>query len=229
VVFIDLHPSGTPQLRRWGTGWPNGQGSIMVPVVWSNGASPAGGVRTEIADLVKILGDETIRRGYAPRTGWCWGYDNRAIAGTNIPSNHSWGLAVDINAPTNPRQPTLRTDMPSWMPKLWNAYGFRWGGDYPAGIDKDAMHYEFMGDPLQAAAATAQARFDLLHRQTSHAPGDAMLITRNDNGTLSYWLVLPNGAMVGIAKVDADTFTGPEITVTGDKAWAAIVAAAKPA
>jgi hypothetical protein len=39
--------------------------------------------------------------------------------------------------------------MPSWMPDLWNEYGFRWGGDYSG--SKDAMHYEFM-ESVQAAA-----------------------------------------------------------------------------
>jgi hypothetical protein len=50
----------------------------------------------------------------------------------------------------------LITDMPAWMPDLWNAYGFRWGGDY---INRpDAMHYEFMGSVADAARLTQVAR-----------------------------------------------------------------------
>lgn len=160
MVTIALHPSGDPSHRGWGPGWPNGQAHEMVTLTWSNGVFPAGGVRHEIHDLVLLLGNETIRRGYLPHAGWCWGYSNRPIGGTDPPvaSNHSWGLAVDINAPTNPRGHLLRTDMPGWMPDLWNAYGFRWGGDYPDPIQKDAMHYEFMGTPAQALVATAEAR-----------------------------------------------------------------------
>lgn len=158
MVDIALHPPGLPDQRGWGPGWPTAQTGKMVNVTWSNGVSPIGGVRQEIAKLVQILGDETIRRGYHPHIGWCWGYANRAISGTNIPSNHSWGLAVDINAPTNPRTDHLVTDMPSWMPDLWNTYGFRWGGDYRPPIEKDAMHYEFMGTPAQAGQALAEAQ-----------------------------------------------------------------------
>jgi hypothetical protein len=161
--MVNLHPAGDPSTRGWGSGWPHCSTAHIVPLTWVDGASPAGGVRTEIARLVTLLGDETIRRGYQPRIGWCWGFDCRPISGTNVPSLHSWGLAVDINAPTNPRQYALHTDMPGWMPTLWNKYGFRWGGNYPAGIAKDPMHYEFMGSLEEAAVATAAAVADLVH------------------------------------------------------------------
>jgi hypothetical protein len=62
---------------------------------------------------------------------------------------------VDINAPTNPHGDTLVTDMPDWMPQLWSAYGFRWGGTYTR---PDAMHYEFMGTPTDARHFTDIAR-----------------------------------------------------------------------
>lgn len=156
MVMFTMHPTGNPDTRGWGPGWPSGQSRKIVPVVWSNGVSPAGGVRSEIATLVVLLGNEMIRRGYSPKAGWCWGYENRAITGTtDQPSLHSWGLAVDINAPTNPYHSTLITDMPSWMPPLWLTYGFRWGGTYPG--NKDAMHYEFMGTPADAVVLTALA------------------------------------------------------------------------
>jgi hypothetical protein len=63
---------------------------------------------------------------------------------------------VDINAPSNPYTSPLVTDMPNWMPDLWNGYGFRWGGDYSG--DMDAMHYEFMGSVSDAAAETSKAQ-----------------------------------------------------------------------
>jgi hypothetical protein len=108
-----------------------------------------------------MLVQETKNRGYRfgnasdPSYG-CWGYSCRAIAGSSNASNHSWGLAVDINAPTNPYTTPLKTDMPRWMPQLWESYGFRWGGNYSG--RKDAMHYEFMGSVSEAATQTAKAR-----------------------------------------------------------------------
>lgn len=45
------------------------------------------------------------------------------------------------------------------MARVWNTYGFRWGGDYPD--TKDWMHFEFMGTPTDAKAMTEKARREL--------------------------------------------------------------------
>ena len=111
-------------------------------------------VRAELAPLVTWLLNETVRKGYKPRHGECWGFANRPIRGTQTPSNHSWGLAVDINAPANPMTNRLVTDMPAWMPQLWKSKQFRWGGDYKS--RPDAMHYEFMGTPADAKRLGAE-------------------------------------------------------------------------
>ncbi len=115
------------------------------------------GLRVEIIDLVELLLVETEDKGYWMKPGWCWGFGCRPIKGIvpSVPSNHSWGLALDINAPANPLGGTT-TDMPSWMPNLWNEYGFRWGGDYSG--RKDPMHYEYMGSPRDALIDTQRAR-----------------------------------------------------------------------
>jgi len=130
-------------------------------------------MRVELVDLTSMLVQECKNRGYRfgsssdPSYG-CWGYSCRAISGSNNPSNHSWGLAVDINAPSNPYTSPLVTDMPGWMPDLWNGYGFRWGGDYSG--SKDAMHYEFMESVSAAASYTSQARSDGLGGGGSTGP-----------------------------------------------------------
>lgn len=145
----------------WGPGWPNCQPSKIKTDFQVSGTRFPGGVRYELVDLITMLVQETKNRGYRfgtasdPSYG-CWGYSCRAISGSNTPSNHSWGLAVDINAPSNPYTSPLVTDMPGWMPDLWNEYGFRWGGDYSG--SKDAMHYEFMGSVSDAAAQTSKAK-----------------------------------------------------------------------
>ena len=147
----------------WGSGYPNCQGSKINSSFSVSGTRFPGGIRHELVDLVTMLVQETKNRGYRfgtasdPSYG-CWGYSCRAITGSSTPSNHSWGLAVDINAPSNPYTSPLITDMPAWMPDLWNEYGFRWGGDYSG--SQDAMHYEFMGSVQDAANETAKARMD---------------------------------------------------------------------
>lgn len=135
--------------RGWGNGFPANRVKDMQPV---EVAGVKVSVNRAIAPLVRFLMEETERRGYHLKAGQCWGYANRAIRGskTNAPSNHSWGLAIDINAPSNPQTDKLVTDMPDWMPKLWKEWGFGWGGDYKPPTKKDAMHYEFTGTPDDA-------------------------------------------------------------------------------
>jgi hypothetical protein len=137
--------------RGWGAGWPTDRRRDMTR---ASAGDVTVLVHKEIAELVSWLLAETERHGYDLRAGQCWGYANRAIAGTKRPSNHSWGLAVDLNAPSNPQSRDLITDMPAWLPGLWKAWGFGWGGDYQ-GL-KDPMHMEFMGSPDTARELTAR-------------------------------------------------------------------------
>ena len=163
--------------RGWGPGWPT-DNSSKLKVVRTAGIAVS--VRAEMAPLVKWLLDETVRKGYKPRNGECWGFANRPIRGTQIPSNHSWGLAVDLNAPANPMTDHLVTDMPAWMPKLWKSKQFRWGGDYKS--RKDAMHYEFMGTPEDAVRLSKEVGGSTTATAAA-APGDARpLLKRKAKG-----------------------------------------------
>lgn len=150
------HPS-------FGKPWPADRRADMRKV--SDGNDLSVYVHFELAELVALLMRETERRGYRLNGPGChpnhpqgesWGYARRPIAGTDKPSNHSTGTALDFNAPSNPMTSKLITDMPSWMPALWKSYGFRWGGDYDG--RKDSMHYEFMGSVSEARAYTLMAR-----------------------------------------------------------------------
>lgn len=57
-------------------------------------------------------------------------------------SVHSWGLAVDINADTNPLADDLTTDMPDAFVRCFKGQGFTWGGEFSG--KKDAMHYQYI-------------------------------------------------------------------------------------
>lgn len=138
------------EARGWGPGWPTPRVKDMAWIT-VRGVTMPNGVHKLIAPIVTMLLEETMRRGYALTPGWCWGYANRPISGSATASNHSWGLAVDLNAPTNPHRRPLTTDMPRWLPELWETWGFRWGGSYTG--KPDAMHYEFMGSPTDARHA----------------------------------------------------------------------------
>ncbi len=138
--------------RGWGPGWPHCQSDRLSTVVVGGGVRLA--VRKEIAPIVAWLCAETTRRGYRLRSGQCWGFACRSIRGRNVASNHSWGLAVDLNSLANPMGSRLVTDMPSWLPALWREHGFRWGGTYSG--RKDAMHFEYIRTPRAAADTAAR-------------------------------------------------------------------------
>lgn len=145
--------------RSWGSGWPacGGMAGNIVQVKLSrSGTSIAGGVHRGIAELFTLIGNEIERRGYMFHPGWCWGAECRAISGSNTPSNHSWGLAIDINAPNNPYTSSGVHDIPDWAYALFRQYGFGCGADYSG--KKDWMHVEAMGTPSDMAIMTALAR-----------------------------------------------------------------------
>ncbi len=145
------------EARGWGPGYPNCQTGKVKTLTRPDGLRLP--VRGEILPIVAWLIQECETRGYDVRPKETWGYACRAIRGSTTASNHSWGLAVDLNAPANPMlhgspgwkalHDAGRTDMPEWLPKLWKSLMFRWGGDYRS--RQDAMHFEFMGTPGDAA------------------------------------------------------------------------------
>ncbi len=77
---------------------------------------------------------------YPVRTIGCWCPRYKRVNGDL--SVHSWGLAVDINASTNPLADKLTTDMPDAFVDCFKAQGFTWGGEF--GGKKDAMHMQWI-------------------------------------------------------------------------------------
>lgn len=69
------------------------------------------------------------------------GYNPRDIAGTDEPSLHSYGLAIDINPADNPvSYGKLKSNLPSNVEALAKKFGLVWGGS-PQFHKKDAMHF----------------------------------------------------------------------------------------
>lgn len=136
--------------RGWGRGWPQNNSAKMRTVrAFRSGVALS--VHREIAPIVEFVLNEVERRGYLYDHGPKdvnddWGYANRPIAGTSIPSNHSWGLAVDLDAQEYPQGQRKRRP-PQWVDDIWRKYGFQ-NGVYWA--NPDPMHYEFMGTPSDA-------------------------------------------------------------------------------
>ena len=98
-----------------------------------------------------------------------WGFCYRPIRGYETKwrltrllrylSNHSWGLAVDLNAQANPMTNDGRnhTDMPPAVVAIFRKWGFEWGGDY-TGKRKDPMHFEWSGTKQMAEQRTRDVK-----------------------------------------------------------------------
>jgi hypothetical protein len=197
-----------------------------------------------IAPIIKWLIDETERRGYLIDHGPAdvdddWSYANRPIRGRNTPSNHSWGLAVDINAQDFPLGSTKR--LPQWIVDLWKAHGFDYGGDWSS--RKDPMHFEFNGWPSDARRIAGSlgthvaeqpptappppsgpSAADLLTIQRLLQEDDDMIVIRDKKGIAHLvnnrviGLNVPQLAAVRAAYAKANRPL-PELTLDSDALW----------
>lgn len=159
--------------RGWGPGWPHCTRDNLVTL-------QAGrlGLRLPVHHLVaplfsRLIDELETARGMPFRPDWSWGFACRAISGTSTPSNHSWGLSIDLDAPDNPymsraahgRHRGARlypggflvvSTMPLQVQAICAKFGMRWGGTYYT--KPDPMHIEFMGTPDDAREIERRTR-----------------------------------------------------------------------
>lgn len=151
---------------------PNGDGT-SVSLTSTAGGPTGGSIRAGACDTSTMStinfmgGSVTVNSGLVPslqRIDAQWNssggnsyyrvtsigsFSCRAIAGSGRMSNHSYGIALDINSLQNPHCPSnakcngqnvLITDMhDSRFYDLWTAEGWGWGGNWNS--SKDAMHF----------------------------------------------------------------------------------------
>ena len=165
----------SPKDLGWG---PPCQGPV---VTLRRGDGLAIGIHPAIAELVSMLIDLTELMGYDVRPHDTWGYNCRAIARTKVPSYHSWGLAVDLNATTNGRGG--RGDIPDDVVAMWTGHGFTWGGNWGY---TDPMHFEFRLGPSDAAKITRRLRDFLSGHKIKHKETTMRMIIDKRDGTV--WL-----------------------------------------
>lgn len=147
--------AGAPRnvANGWVGVWPGGVPRSRLGTARFGGIAVT--VQRGLVELVETLGACSLERGYKFKPGQCWGYANRPIRGTRVPSNHSRGKALDFNSLANPMQASFRTDIPPAVVADWEACGFYWGGRYLA--RPDAMHFEYIGRPEDVAKHLAKA------------------------------------------------------------------------
>ena len=99
------------------------------------------------------------------------GYNPRNIAGTNTPSQHSFGNAIDINWARNARG-TAGDINPDLARRLAQKHGLRWGGDWS---NPDPMHFEVAsGATAPPIAQRGITAFAGLGSKSAPQPPDGM-------------------------------------------------------
>lgn len=144
----------------WGPAWPQHNPNIVTLVRKDGLRIP---IHKELAPLAALCMDLTEAMGYDIKPGQTWGFAYRPISGTKVPSNHSKGTAIDINAPANPYASAAwherngnvvihghrrKTDIPVKVFDFWKSQGFTLGVDYTT--KPDPMHFEFLGTVAEA-------------------------------------------------------------------------------
>lgn len=99
-------------------------------------------VNSQVADTFQNFLQDLWAMGYHPKT--IQGVSKRNIAGTNTPSLHSYGFAIDIDPNLNPvyRDRNHADDVYSLPPSvaaLAAKYGLSWGGTWNS--YRDYMHF----------------------------------------------------------------------------------------
>lgn len=101
--------------------------------------------------LVKVLNDLNRNKLISEIRSYDGCYNVRYIRGLEAQkklSNHSWGIALDLNAYDNPlgvsREEAIKKGLKPFTKKFcdtWKEHGFANGYDWPR---KDGMHFEFV-------------------------------------------------------------------------------------
>lgn len=108
--------------------------------------------------LEKLAGDAAMRPLLKPDGGYYW----RHIAGENVPSAHSFGIAIDFGAAKAPYwrwskimpHPMQKT-YPAKIVDIMEKHGFIWGGKWH---EYDLMHFEYRPELICKARMLACMR-----------------------------------------------------------------------
>lgn len=111
-------------------------GALQLSTVTSKSGQTAR-VATDYAKNFQGLINWFDNQGYNIKS--MGGYNDRNIAGTNIPSYHKKGAAIDINPAENPMGSQRITDMPAGTNAAASAMGLGWGLNWSN--KSDAMHF----------------------------------------------------------------------------------------
>lgn len=142
-------------------GWPVVYSSDDLQKTLAGQRMPNGVRRGDVEVVLGYVAEQFHRRVEPLVTGWCWGWNNRAVTGGTAPSNHASATAIDLNAPNHPYgkantfTPVQRDTIHDILAEVGGGV-VRWGGDYTG--NRDDMHFEINAGVGAVAAAAARIR-----------------------------------------------------------------------
>lgn len=134
-------------------GWS--KGASMETLTYHGVSFPAGVHAGTVAYWTRVLDTIVPHILGGLHTGWCWGYDDKDIKGTDDLSFHAYGLAIDINAPANPSGGQFGSghyQVPATAPALLRPLGIECGGSWTPATPRDPMHLQCMLSPAELTA-----------------------------------------------------------------------------
>ncbi|MGQ9676662.1 MAG: M15 family metallopeptidase [Chloroflexota bacterium] len=158
--------------------------NIITVVVPFNGSTQRmqihRGIAQSIHEVFQEIEADHASRGYPYKLVFDGSFVPRQMAsGTGSLSNHAWGIAIDLNAKTNPmRSIRGRYDLPSWVIDAFRRHGFRWGGDWTSPFDP--MHFEY-NRPDTALKSTSTLELSVNGGATSATEKTGLTLIRPDS------------------------------------------------
>ena len=139
-----LPTDGTTGTTGAGVGGTYAPGTLPETPQLATVTAPGGAkfqVAATAAERFQGLVTDLEAEGYKLDPATSGGYNKRFIAGTQTPSHHAYGTAVDVNWSRNPQGGTS-SDIPADLARRLAAkHGLVWGGDW-SGKTRDPMHFE---------------------------------------------------------------------------------------
>jgi len=209
---VEAVPSDDP---RWGGGGisddPQWQAENLVTIESGNGESWQ--VNKLAAAAFQGFLTELEATGYGIKSSG--GFNYRPIRGskTGKLSEHGKGLAIDLNAETNPLGSEV-TDLPPNVSEIAAKYGLKWGGDFKG--RKDPMHFEYVVN----GGGPAGMPVDSLPKEDQGTPSPSILLGSASPDSQRASGEAPT-ASTGLSTGGMLSFESPEVQQIVEKATSA--------